>query len=347
MQDLVTDIPGRKVVAPRSPEDEALQATMHTPSRAGLRRVVVPLDGSLLAWAALPVAIHLARLLDAEVILVQAMMPAHVPGIDEDLAYQLGETDAYRSLHDAALVAKMQGLATAEVLATGDFATEPTEAILAAAGEFDAGLIVMATHGRTGIERAVLGSVADEVVARSSVPVVLVHPQPAQASGQDNAGPAQRATPEQPGTPPERPRIVVALDGSPASEASLEPAVALAQAIGGALDLIRILPEEESLTAREADLAARSAQAERYLQSISLRLQGAGLASDAVRVAVLPAAGPRVADALLQYAQDHHALLLVIATHARRGIARLLRGSVEAAVISKAPLPVLVVRAAP
>jgi nucleotide-binding universal stress UspA family protein len=139
---------------------------------------------------------------------------------------------------------------------------------------------------------------------------------------------------------------VVALDGSPASEASLGPAVALAQIIGGELDLVRVLPEEESLPAPEGDLAARMARAERYLQAVAGRLPGAGLTLGPVRVAVPSAAGASVGDALLEYAQDRDALMLILATHARRGVTRLLRGSVEAAVISKAPLPVLVVRAA-
>ena len=295
------------------------------------RTVLVPLDGSRLALAALGPAGQLARDLGADVVLMTAAGPAHVPGVASDLALQLGETDAVVWLTETAAARELAGLPVTRLVAKGELAESPAEAILAAQREVDAGLVVMATHGRSGVGRAMLGSVADAVVARSPVPVLLIPPHRRASDG---------------GHPVERPyRLIVALDGSPEAEAALAPAAALTAGLGGRIDLARVVDDSEPPATPDESGASAVGEAARYLAAAEQRLHGAGVPAHRIRSAVLQAKGRTIAETLLAYAAESHAGMLVIATHARRGPRRLLRGSVEAAAVTRATLPILVVRA--
>jgi nucleotide-binding universal stress UspA family protein len=150
---------GRAAPAPARPE--------------AIARILVPLDGSPLALAALGPAAQLARDLGADVVLMTAAAPARGPGLEADLALRLGETDAAVWLSETAEDPVLEGLPVSP-LVVGGLAGAPAQAVLAAVRDAGAGLVVMATHGRSGVPRAILGSVADAVVARSPVPVLLI-----------------------------------------------------------------------------------------------------------------------------------------------------------------------------
>lgn len=155
-----------------------------------LRSVLVPLDGSLLARQALPVAATLAHAAHAEVRLLQAVAPAletHLalhhaqvplalygdvlpdgaaslePGIE---AYQL----AQRSLHDVLAEYAATDVAFSTHVAVG----HPAETIIEEAVACQVDLIVMATHGYGGLKRLALGSVADQVLHGTTTPLLLL-----------------------------------------------------------------------------------------------------------------------------------------------------------------------------
>jgi nucleotide-binding universal stress UspA family protein len=306
------------------------RATMEAPM---YQTVLVPLDGSHLAMAALGPAAQLARALGADVVLMTAARPARVPGVESDLAVQLGETDALALLTEAASGGELKGLPVTRLVAKGELAEAPAEAILTAVRDVDAGLVVMATHGRSGVRRAVLGSVADAVVARSPVPVLLIPPH---WRPPDGGHPA--ALPS---------RLIVALDGSPEAEAALMPAAALSGGLGAQVDLARVVADAEPplVPDERQDAADDGEHVAAYLEAAALRLRGAGVRARRIRGAVLHAHGRTVAETLLAYADESHAGMLVLATHARRGLDRLLHGSVEADALVRATLPILVVRA--
>jgi nucleotide-binding universal stress UspA family protein len=287
-------------------------------------RILVPLDGSPLAHAALGPAARLARDLAAEILLMTAAGPAHVPGVATDLALQLGETDALVLLAEAAAGRELMGLPVTRLVVRGHGrgVPPPAEAIVTAVEETGADLVVMATHGRSGVRRAVLGSVADAVVARVPVPVLLVPPQRPPPSGWHPPGATER--------------LLVALDGSPESEAAVVPAAALSHRLGATVELALVVGEGTAGAANGRGAAA--------LEAAELRLRGAGVPARRSRSAVLQAHGRSVADTLLAYAEGTHARMLVVATHARRGLDRLRHGSVEADLLRQARLPVLVVR---
>jgi nucleotide-binding universal stress UspA family protein len=312
---------------------------------AAITRIVVPLDGSDLACRAVPPAEALAARLGASLIFVQAAGPTQVPGLDAALALDLGETDAWLTLQQAKAAAQRKGLRAEAALARGELAARPADAILAVVQRYGAGLVVMATHGRTGARRALLGSVADAVVRRSPVPVLLIprHYRPPTRGGAGNSDWPTTALLTAAATPYQLPVIIVALDGSHEAEMALPPALSLAHGLGAVVELVRVVPATEPLPGEAASRMAIE-ESGSYLSGIARRVVAAGFAGTQVRWTTLPARGTSIAEALLAHAAGAGAAMLVMATHARGGLRRLFRGSVESAVVAKATLPVLVVR---
>jgi nucleotide-binding universal stress UspA family protein len=138
-------------------------------------RILVPLDGSLESARVLPVVAGLARTLGAELLLQRVISSSpHGPADASTL-----ELDAYlwsvREQAHAELEQVCQSLARAQVQVRATVWTgPPAAAILRAADLEQADLIAMATHGRRGLGKALLGSIADEVVHHAQVPVLTV-----------------------------------------------------------------------------------------------------------------------------------------------------------------------------
>jgi nucleotide-binding universal stress UspA family protein len=146
------------------------------PPQYRIRRLLVPLDGSALACQALPFAIELAQRCHAEIVLLQAIPPTIgtypyvvLPaGVREMLHMQ-----AVRELQEVADDLQQRSL-TARSLVMGG---EPAEVIVETAVQRQVDLIVMATHGYSGIKRWALGSVADKVAHAAVTPLALIRAQ--------------------------------------------------------------------------------------------------------------------------------------------------------------------------
>ena len=290
--------------------------------------ILVPLDGSDLAERALTVAAELARRGGSALRLVHVHLPVaanpiHVEGlpvIDEH----------FRSLgrdHEQAYLERVRdrlaaGVSTSVALLDGP----PATTLADDARTKGAGLIVMTTHGRGGIERALLGSVADELVRISPVPLLLVR---------DGRG----------GVSSHFRRIVVPLDGSPLSERILEHALYLAHSdLPAELVLINVVqpPPRGNWAGNapsEGDTAPHEENARRYLDGVARRLTAAGAR---VQASVLVSAD--VASAVVNFARDENADVIALATHGRSGLRRLALGSVADRVVRTTTTPVLVVR---
>jgi nucleotide-binding universal stress UspA family protein len=147
-------------------------------------RLLVPVDGSRFAEAALPAAFALADDLGAEILLVQVDPRSRdVLRAEEDVATPMNE-QAYQPLvaireYLDELAARLRAEWPSMVIETRVECGDPTTAIIATTEDSQAALVVMATHGRTGVQRMALGSVADSVLRRGRAPIVLVHPDPA------------------------------------------------------------------------------------------------------------------------------------------------------------------------
>lgn len=291
---------------------------------------LVPLDGSRLAEAALPVATALAARTGARVTLlhvVERNAPATVHG--ERHLTGAGEAEAY--LHGVASRFADAGVATA-IHAHPSPAGDVAASVAAHAAEVAADLIVLCAHGRGGLREWLAGSIAQRVIRQSAAPVLLVRPT---ADG--------RAAPFAPQ------RVVVALDGAAEGEAALPAAAALARACGAALDLLAVVATlgtvggDRAATARLMPVATSAAldlegdQARDYLERLRGALAGSGLA---VRAAV-----ERGDPVQLLAAHATQAAVVALATHGRTGFDALWSGSVGAKVVARVGSPLLLVPA--
>lgn len=151
------------------------------PAPPGSGDILVPLDGSALAEAALVPATGLARLLDASVTLLQIVPPvilatdpvAPFPqDYDEDLTTATRDA-AQDYLDSVAQRLRDEGLRATAVAAIGG---SPAETVLEQGRAPQIRMVVLATHGRSGLRRLVLGSVADKLVRGAERPVLVVRP---------------------------------------------------------------------------------------------------------------------------------------------------------------------------
>jgi nucleotide-binding universal stress UspA family protein len=144
-------------------------------------RLLVTVDGSRFAEAALPAALTLADDLDAEILLVRVEPTSpDVLRAEEDVAASM-DAEAYQPLvvvqdYLQSLAVRLRQEWPSLTINTRVECGDPATAIVAATEDSAAALVVMATHGRTGLQRAALGSVAHHVLQHGRAPLLLVHP---------------------------------------------------------------------------------------------------------------------------------------------------------------------------
>ncbi|HLG71741.1 MAG TPA: universal stress protein [Chloroflexota bacterium] len=286
-----------------------------------MAKIVVPLDGSDLAERALPLAMRLAQLSGSELRLVQAAIsPASLEvGTAVEALVEAGQE--YLEERAAELRAKHR------IQVTVHAAIAPAvQLVLSEAAQPDVAAVVMSTHGRTGLVRLLMGSVAEGVLRESPIPVYLV---PAAAL----AGSAERIK-----------SILVPLDGSALSYSVLAPVTELARAAHAHLTLMRVFGDEEELARAPQQPALRAAEqqidrledkAHGYFAPIKAHLRSMGLTVDAEWTTGVPA------QEILATAQLIQPDLIALATHGRSGIQRLRYGSVAESVLRHAKAPVM------
>jgi nucleotide-binding universal stress UspA family protein len=296
--------------------------------------IVVLLDGSELAEQAVPVAAALAGRADAELILVHVHAPTPVDPIHvEGLPVIDEQWRSLRRKHEQAYLDGARArLAAGARATTALLEGRVASAVAAHAAERAAQLLVLTTHGRSGFERAWLGSVADELTRVSPVPLLLIRP-PAVPS-------ATRFR-----------RILVPLDGSPLAESVVDHAIRLAKLEPEAeIVLLEVLPSDATPVLVPASLLGPSgaseerarkqeAAARAYLEGIAARVRSAGLRATA-RIETARAA----AATILETAQSEHADLVALSTHGRSGLLRMALGSVADKVVRGSQTPILLYR---
>lgn len=141
------------------------------------KKILVPLDGSTLAEKVLPHAQALAKSEGAELVLLRVPLPPRPEFLMRNPALGTAiiqdaeiETETYLQKEVAELT--KEGAHVVSLIREGPV----PETILQAAEEVHADLIAMSTHGRSGLQRMLVGSVADKVVNLSPIPVMLIHP---------------------------------------------------------------------------------------------------------------------------------------------------------------------------
>ena len=143
-------------------------------------RILVPTDGSALAQPAVEMALDLAETHDAALhVLYIVDQPTSVSGAGEgfsglDNLLDALENEGQEVTNEIAEQAKERDVETVPAVRRGN----PHDDILEYANEHGIDIIVMGTHGRTGVKRALLGSVTEDVVRHSEIPVLTVHQAP-------------------------------------------------------------------------------------------------------------------------------------------------------------------------
>jgi nucleotide-binding universal stress UspA family protein len=299
------------------------------------RKLVIPLDGSLRAEQALAPAMAIARASGAEIDVVLVHQPTPFAGFAG--APEMPEQAASEEKYVASIAGELESggsVSATHALLHGDV----IEAICARAHDEEADLIVMTSHGRTGISRAWLGSVADGVLRRSSIPVLMLRPIETKMDRQAVHHLFRR--------------ILVPLDGSAGSVEILSSASALARCGKSRLVLLRVVqpvplvmtgvgapfvysPELEDAAATKCVVD----EAERELDDVVYDLAGQGVGD--VRTKVIVAG--HVAQAIINFAAANGADAIAMSTHGR-GASRLLVGSVADKVLRASGLPILLRR---
>lgn len=299
------------------------------------RKILVPLDRTRFAEAALPHAMYLAKRHGAELLLATVWLPAPISDKDSPADREIWRWEQDCREDDrrymGAVAAKVEA-ACGQKVAIRYLLGDPGEALanLAAGGEVD--LAVVSTHARGPLKRALLRSVADRLARRGGIPVLLVH---AEASSQDV---------QLEGGPPFH-HVLVPMDGSPLSEAALHPSLlASLPSHTSEITLLHVAPLPASMTTPAPPTTLEfgrrtreeSIDAEQYLARIADQLGAWGC-----RVNTRVVASPSTARAILDFAASNGVDLIAMATHGRGGVARALLGSVADAVVRGSHIPTL------
>jgi len=202
----------------------------------------------------------------------------------------------------------------------------PAPAIVAHAAQVGADLIVMASHGRTGVSRFWLGSVTDAVIRSAPLPILMVRGAGGHAFE----------------------RVLVPLDGSAASEAVIPHAIALAQADAASVHLLQVEEAAEDLRASVWGLAAhepddlvnRLDRADRYVHGLIARFESEW---PPATVSAEARGAHRVGEAIVAVAVEREIDLIAMTTHGR-GASRLFIGSVADKVLRGTECNILLYR---
>ena len=271
------------------------------------RHITVPVDGSTSSQRGVEFAIELVRdggrlsfcsVVDAS----PALQPAaYGTAVDPLALLEVLDHDAATFCRNAQDEAAAHGLEADCRVLHGSCIAEIDQF----AGRNGSDAIVIGTNGRTGLSRAILGSVAEGLIRRADLPVVSVH-----EDDEMRTGP-----------------IAVAIDASPAAQAALEVAIGMATARAMGLRLIHVF-----------DGAPNAVPVNTVLDAATKYARACGLATELAVHEGLPVGE------LLRAIDAHECCMIVMGTHGRSAIGRLVLGSVAAAVVERAHIPVVTVR---
>ena len=293
--------------------------------------LMVPLDGSEFGRHAIPGALAIAEPAGARVDLVHVLTPPYDVGVAEGDKLVLAEaiddqrTATEQRLDDLAIRLR---IGTDVRFSSAVVEGHAADALLRYADEHAIDLIVMTTHGRTGLARAVLGSISDKVVRQARCPVLLARPHRHVAEEREAAAVSD---------------VLVPLDGTVTSEAILAHALEMCRLTGASCTLLHVIVPEVLLTGaavpvaladQRATIAAQ--QSDTYLASLADRFH-----ERAVPVTIAALRHADVESGILEYCAAHPVSLIAMATRGTRGLERALLGSTMDELLRKTHVPLL------
>jgi nucleotide-binding universal stress UspA family protein len=275
------------------------------PKDAAIGRILVPLDGTDVAEESLSVVRSLSKVFDAQVTLVCVNSESTRRPLTGLKNSSRNSESADKQLY---LSQKADQLRSAGTEADYEFRDgEVAKEICDIAQNED--IVVMSTNSRTGLQRLLIGSVTLEVIQNASTPLILLRPTDNWRSRGTNFK-----------------RLLVALDGSEFSERILPYVTTLAKAFGSEILLLSVPAGSTSDSYRTT--------IETYLQNLAVELGSHDLK---VRTLV---AGNVAAQTIVVTAETEMADLIMLATHGRSGMDRLMLGSVAERVVKNMPCPI-------
>ena len=283
------------------------------------RRILVPLDGSKLAEGALPYVEGVATRLHSEVILLTVCAPGdcfELP-LKAYLEKRAGELSSL-------------GIKTSPVVVQGNAANE----ILNFTEKNDINLIINSTHGHTGPSIWPLGSIANKILQKSRIPLLLIRSRELETVLREK----------------ELLKILVPLDGSQFADGVIPYVEGLAEGMDSEVILITVneplqIPDVVRHTAGfdekkyENELTAKTERdVKGYLSKKESALRNKGVQVSSTSLLGMPA------QTILQYAEDNSISLIALSTHGFSGITKWAYGSVASKIIQSSSKPVLLVR---
>lgn len=287
--------------------------------------IVVPTDFSPLSAAAIERAIDLARLNGASIHLIHALR-SPVVATSYEVALPVSVLESVREGAEAQLARSREEIeakgisnVTAEVALSG----EVSDAVDDAIHKHDADLVVMGSHGHSGIKRAFLGSVAERVLRSSTKPVMVVREEAAEAD-----------------EPIEK--ILVGVDFSKHSQEAVEVATRLARRVGASIDVVHVIDLPPDFVPYASLFGAELEK--KMTDTAAVELAAIGRAIEEAQVPFeLHTVRGHPAEALARAAESYESDLIVIGTRGASGLAHVLLGSVAERTIRTSPCSVLAV----
>ena len=279
------------------------------------KKLLVPLDSSELAERAIPYATAIAKSEGSEVLLLT--VSTNSKELDRLMKAYLDINAKELELHN---------IKVSKAVAYGNVAEE----VIKFAEKQKVDLIIISTHGHSGIKRWMLGSVAEKILYGTCTPVLLVKSK------------AQKVSKV------EFKKVLVPLDGSAFSETSLPYVKELTQGAGSEIILPRvseppILPADRSPDIkpsweeyRDMLMAEIKQQALEYLEKVK-----AGFKAGSIRIQIVIG---KATDSILQVAQKEKVDLIAMTTHGRTGVSRWVYGSVATKIVVESLQPILLIR---
>jgi Universal stress protein UspA and related nucleotide-binding proteins len=326
-------------------------------------KILVPLDGSQRAEHALPIAARIARASKATIVLVRIIFPTiayeytrytSFPFVTSEMNREADDEElelATEYLKQQAASEDLKGLTIEMHTATNALVAEE---LLATANRSKADLIVMCSHGYTGLKRWALGSVATKLTMHCPVPVLILH------NEENSATQIYASTPQ-------TMHIMVTLDGSELSETALGPAMQLGAALSApepvALHLTEVLtlptshiPEMLRRYNTEKARARLKEDTQQYLEGIKQRLLTEEQVEPKPIVTTSVIVKEDVAATLVEAAQQgdakdkskegtphEHIDLIALTTHGRSGLQRWALGSIATRILETSRVPLFIV----
>ncbi len=283
------------------------------------KKILVPVDGSELAEQALKPALTLAANTNGQIFLLRIpILPASLTAVHAEFgtfpfeaSLKEIQDDAQSYLNELVTRYHHPHVDLTPLIAEGDVAGT----IVDTAVTHNVDLILMSTHGYSGVTRWLMGSIAEKVLRSAPLPVLIVR----------SAKPIRK--------------LLITLDGSDLAEQALEPGLALATIFNAAPCLLRVEPERlvnplEYAALEQAAVGlgeqlqeSATAHAKNYLIEVTNNLSAQGVE---VETAVLQGAAARN---ILDFAENEGFDLIVMATHGRTGLRRWVYGSVTERVL--------------